>query len=102
MGELFERALRCDRARVGCVVFHSLLLAGRAAHSGRINSRRYESKGMTMSAVTARQPKSKETEASRGEQLVSYIAGTQQREYPPEVVDAALRALVDHLGCAVG
>ena len=39
---------------------------------------------------------------SRGEQLVQYIAGTSQRRYPPEVIDAALRALVDHLGCAVG
>jgi len=41
--------------------------------------------------------------ASRGEQLVQYIAGTTaHRNYPPQVVEAALQALVDHLGCAVG
>jgi 2-methylcitrate dehydratase PrpD len=39
---------------------------------------------------------------TRGEQLVRYIAGTARRSYPAEIVDAALKALVDHLGCAVG
>lgn len=40
--------------------------------------------------------------ASRGEQLAVYITGTPAREFPPEVVDAALRALVDYIGVAVG
>ncbi|MCC6533110.1 MAG: MmgE/PrpD family protein [Burkholderiales bacterium] len=40
--------------------------------------------------------------ATRGEQLVRYIAGTAARSYPPEVIEAALKALVDHLGCALG
>jgi 2-methylcitrate dehydratase PrpD len=39
---------------------------------------------------------------TRGEQLVRYIAGTARRSYPDEIIDAALKALVDHLGCAVG
>jgi 2-methylcitrate dehydratase PrpD len=39
---------------------------------------------------------------SRGEKLSGYIARTPSRPLPPEVVDAALRALVDHLGVAVG
>ena len=47
--------------------------------------------------MTTRQPS-----PTRGEQLVEYIAGTAGRSYPPEVIDAALRALVDHLGVAVG
>jgi 2-methylcitrate dehydratase PrpD len=42
------------------------------------------------------------TKTTRGEQLVNYIAGTARRSYPAEVTDAALIALVDHLGCAVG
>jgi 2-methylcitrate dehydratase PrpD len=39
---------------------------------------------------------------TRGEQLVKYIAGTARRNYPAEVTEAAVQALVDHLGCAVG
>lgn len=38
----------------------------------------------------------------RGAQLSAYIAGTATRSFPPEVIDAALRALVDYLGVAVG
>ena len=45
---------------------------------------------------------SRQAGPTRGEQLVAYIAGTPARRYPPEVIDAALRALVDHLGVAVG
>jgi len=44
----------------------------------------------------------RQTSPTRGEQLVKYIAGTASRSYPPEVIEAALRALVDHLGVAVG
>ena len=47
-------------------------------------------------------PARMESPQGRGEQLVQYIAGTARRTYPPEVVEAALQALVDHLGCAVG
>jgi 2-methylcitrate dehydratase PrpD len=43
-----------------------------------------------------------QTNTTRGEQLVNYIAGTTRRSYPPEVTEAALQALVDHLACAVG
>jgi 2-methylcitrate dehydratase PrpD len=39
---------------------------------------------------------------SRGEQLAAYIAATPAREFPPEVVDAALRTLVDIICVAVG
>lgn len=40
--------------------------------------------------------------AKRGKQLTSYIAGTGRREYPPEIIDAAKRALVDFAGVAIG
>lgn len=39
---------------------------------------------------------------TRGKQLTAFIASTQGREYPPEVMEAAIRALVDFIGCAVG
>jgi len=48
-----------------------------------------------------RHPK-QQAAATRGEHLVNYIAGTARRSYPPEITEAALKALVDHLGCAVG
>jgi len=38
----------------------------------------------------------------RGNQLSTYIAGTRGRNFPPEVVDAAKKALLDYTGCAVG
>ncbi len=38
----------------------------------------------------------------RGHQLTAYIAGTARREFPPEIIEAAKRALVDFLGVAVG
>jgi 2-methylcitrate dehydratase PrpD len=55
---------------------------------------------MTTATLVKNQPQ--QTRTSRGEQLVKYIAGTSRRSYPPEVTEAALQALVDHLGCAVG
>ncbi|HEV7799534.1 MAG TPA: MmgE/PrpD family protein [Burkholderiales bacterium] len=39
---------------------------------------------------------------SRGEQLSTYIADASARTFPPAVMDAALRALVDYIGVAVG
>jgi 2-methylcitrate dehydratase PrpD len=39
---------------------------------------------------------------SRGSRLVAYIAGAARRNFPPEVLEAAKRALVDFLGVAVG
>lgn len=38
----------------------------------------------------------------RGKQLSSYIASTRGRNFPPEIVDAAKKALLDYTGCAVG
>ena len=55
-----------------------------------------------MSTATLARAEPRGNQAARGEQLVGYIAGTGQRSYPAEVTDAALKALVDHLGCAVG
>jgi 2-methylcitrate dehydratase PrpD len=55
---------------------------------------------MTTATLVRNQPQQAKT--TRGEQLVSYIAGTARRSYPPEITEAALQALVDHLGCAVG
>src|SRR3954464_952646 len=40
--------------------------------------------------------------AIRGKQLTSYIAGTRHRAYPPEIIDAAKRALVDFAGVGIG
>ena len=51
-----------------------------------------------MSAV----PASTSSTATRGHQLTSFIAGIQQRELPPVIVDAAKRALLDFAGCAIG
>jgi len=39
---------------------------------------------------------------TRGKQLSAFIASTQTREFPPVVLEAASRALVDFIGCAVG
>jgi 2-methylcitrate dehydratase PrpD len=51
-------------------------------------------------------PLSRETHQAgienRGEKLSGYIAGTSARTFPPEVLDAGLRALIDYLGVAVG
>ena len=55
---------------------------------------------MTTATLVRDQPQ--QTKTTRGEQLVNYIAGTGRRSYPPEITEAALQALVDHLGCAVG
>lgn len=41
-------------------------------------------------------------QASRGDQLVGFIAGAPERQYPPEVIEAARRAFVDYLGVTVG
>jgi 2-methylcitrate dehydratase PrpD len=40
--------------------------------------------------------------ATRGQQLTSFIARSQQRDLPPEIVDAAKRALLDFAGVALG
>ncbi|MGZ8229766.1 MAG: MmgE/PrpD family protein [Burkholderiales bacterium] len=55
-----------------------------------------------MSTATLARTESQQTRTARGEQLVDYIAGASRRNYPAEVTEAALKALVDHLGCAVG
>ena len=39
---------------------------------------------------------------TRGKQLTSYIAGGLTREFPPAIIDAAKRALVDFAGVAIG
>lgn len=46
--------------------------------------------------------KSKQDRRDRGRSLTAYIAGAAQREYPPEVLDAAMRAFVDFLCVSVG
>lgn len=51
---------------------------------------------MTAAAKTVRLPE------SRGRQLASFIASAATRDFPPEVLEAASRALVDFIGCAVG
>ena len=40
--------------------------------------------------------------STRGRQLTSYIAGGLKREFPPNIIDAAKRALVDFAGVAIG
>ena len=55
-----------------------------------------------MTTATLARTEPQHTKTLRGEQLVKYIAGTARRSYPAEVTEAALQALVDHLGCAVG
>lgn len=44
----------------------------------------------------------KTANGSRGKALAEYIAGTPQRSFPPEVLEAASRALVDFIAVAVG
>ena len=51
-------------------------------------------------AVASRAPGA--ARPTRGDALAAYIAATPGREFPPEVVDAALRALVDYIGVSVG
>ena len=41
-------------------------------------------------------------ETQRGASMAKYIAGTLQRRFPPEVLEAAQRALVDIIGLMVG
>jgi 2-methylcitrate dehydratase PrpD len=55
-----------------------------------------------MSTATLVRTEPQQSKTTRGEQLVRYIAGTARRSYPAEITEAALKALVDHLGCAVG
>jgi 2-methylcitrate dehydratase PrpD len=55
-----------------------------------------------MSTATLARTESQQTRIPRGQQLVDYIAGASRRSFPAEVTEAALKALVDHLGCAVG
>jgi 2-methylcitrate dehydratase PrpD len=55
-----------------------------------------------MSTANLAKSQPQHAKTTRGEQLVKYIAGTARRSYPAEITDAALKALVDHLGCAVG
>jgi 2-methylcitrate dehydratase PrpD len=40
--------------------------------------------------------------SSRGRQIATYVAATPGRSLPPEVVDAAKKALVDYTGVAIG
>src|SRR5689334_3479278 len=63
---------------------------------------RFVSQEIRMSTATLARTQPHQAKATRGEQLVRYIAGTGLRSYPDEIIDAALKALVDHLGCAVG
>ncbi len=39
---------------------------------------------------------------TRGQQLTAYIAGARKRQFPPEIIDAAKRALVDFAGVGIG
>ena len=39
---------------------------------------------------------------TRGRAIAQYAAGALARAYPPEVLDAARRAMVDFVGVAVG
>ena len=55
-----------------------------------------------MTTATLARNQTQQTKSTRGEQLVNFIAGAGRRSYPPKVTEAALQALVDHLGCAVG
>ena len=38
----------------------------------------------------------------RGDAIARYVAGTSQREFPPEVIEAAKKNFVDYLGVSVG
>lgn len=53
-------------------------------------------------AVAAKSTSSAHPVETRGKQLTAFIASTQTREFPPVVLEAASRALVDFIGCAVG
>jgi len=55
-----------------------------------------------MSSASAIEADRERAAGSRGGQLAAYIAGTARREFPPEILEAARRALVDYLGVAVG
>lgn len=55
-----------------------------------------------MSTAAAKSAPATHPAETRGKQLTAFIASTQAREYPPEVMEAAIRALVDFIGCAVG
>jgi len=44
----------------------------------------------------------KTVDAPRGRALARYVAATRERQFPPEVLEAAQRALVDYLAVAVG
>jgi 2-methylcitrate dehydratase PrpD len=48
------------------------------------------------------QPQSNGGTNARGNQLTAYIAATGKRNLPPEIVDAAKKALLDYAGCVVG
>jgi 2-methylcitrate dehydratase PrpD len=54
------------------------------------------------SPAAARSVPSAQTTGTRGRQLTAFIASTTHRDFPPEVLEAAARALVDFIGCAVG
>jgi 2-methylcitrate dehydratase PrpD len=43
-----------------------------------------------------------EITATRSQQIADYVAGALTREFPVEVLDAAKRALIDTVGCAIG
>jgi len=53
-------------------------------------------------AAAAKTASSVHPAEARGKQLTAFIASTQSREFPPVVLEAASRALVDFIGCAVG
>jgi 2-methylcitrate dehydratase PrpD len=55
---------------------------------------------VTTDTLVRKEPQ--QTRTTRGEQLVSYIAGTRSRSYPADVTELALQSLVDHLAVAVG
>ena len=38
----------------------------------------------------------------RGDAIAQYVAGTSQRQFPTEVIDAAKKYFVDFMGVAVG
>lgn len=40
--------------------------------------------------------------AHRGAAIAQFVAGARHRDYPPEVIDAAKKALVDFVGVAIG
>jgi 2-methylcitrate dehydratase PrpD len=50
----------------------------------------------------AKKPASNGGTNTRGNQMTAYVAGTAKRKFPPEIVDAAKKALLDYTGCAIG